>query len=410
MFKPFKILSLTVLDDDAGVKTLLTQTLELIADERVRLFCVAAQVVDVDKKIDSAITECMRLGTHAIRTALVPLPFSGMIGTPTVSRILCEHVLLCFGFPKAMPEEVEEIMSRVVLGNLRQFITVSVSQFMIVSGASIGLAMGTAGIGAVLGLVSCFLSTPPTARMILKCACDMILILERSFRYGGKYVSVKQIEDAAKQYIMIEKTTFSGKQKKLQEHVHDEVDKLVPLRKVSVGFQFKKLRSGFEHIVYENRYDRPPGYDELSPLTEQVTELGSGSLKLTSELSTEETRRSELPGTSYVAEIDSYSRPPIPAIAELPGSSFTIAELPSRPPARYPSQGSSAAATGTGTTSTARSTELGSYTSASELSASPSISGQDSSKLERMRSDGSNSGFFTRGWKSMKIKRMKSTV
>jgi len=312
-----------------------------------------------------------------------------------------------------MPEEVEEIMSRVVLGNLRQFMTVSVSQFMVVAGASVGLAMGTAGIGALLGLVSCFLSTPPTARMILKCACDMILTLERSFRYGGKYVSVKQIEDAAKQYIMIEKTTFSGKQKKLQAHVHDEIDKLVPLRKVSVGFQFKKLRTGFEHIVYENRYDRPPGYDELSPLTEQTSELDSTSLKLTSELSVENTRRSELSGTSYVAEIDSYSRPAVPSIppiAELPGSPFITAELPSRPPARYPSQASSATATATGSATTARSTELGTFTSASELSASPLRSPQDNNKLERMRSDSSNSGFFSRMGKSMKIKRMKSTT
>lgn len=59
------------LDDDSGVKTLLNQTLDLIADERVRIFCVAAQVMDVEQKIDSAITECMRLGAHAIRTAMV---------------------------------------------------------------------------------------------------------------------------------------------------------------------------------------------------------------------------------------------------------------------------------------------------------------------------------------------------
>ena len=55
------------IDDNEGVKKLLSQTLELITDDRVRLFAVAAQVVDVEQKIDSAITECMRLGTHAIR-------------------------------------------------------------------------------------------------------------------------------------------------------------------------------------------------------------------------------------------------------------------------------------------------------------------------------------------------------
>lgn len=41
-----------MIDDDAGVKDLLSQTLGLIVDERVRLFCVAAQVVDVEQKIN----------------------------------------------------------------------------------------------------------------------------------------------------------------------------------------------------------------------------------------------------------------------------------------------------------------------------------------------------------------------
>jgi hypothetical protein len=73
----------------------------------------------VDQKINSAITECMRLGTHAIRTAAVPLPFSGIISTPTVSRLICEHVLQCFGFPKAAPAEIETIMTNVVMGNMK---------------------------------------------------------------------------------------------------------------------------------------------------------------------------------------------------------------------------------------------------------------------------------------------------
>lgn len=47
-------------DDDPGIKRVLNQTLELIVDDRVRLFCVAAQVMDVEQKIDSALTECMR--------------------------------------------------------------------------------------------------------------------------------------------------------------------------------------------------------------------------------------------------------------------------------------------------------------------------------------------------------------
>jgi hypothetical protein len=257
---------LTFADDDPGIRQLLNQTLELIADDRVRLFCVAAQVMDVEQKIDSALTECMRLGTHAIRTSMVPLPCSGMIGTPTVSRILCEHVLQCFGFPKAAPEEVEEIMSRVVMKNLRSFMKVTLTQFGAVSSVALGAAIPTLGIGIIVGAIGCIVAAPPTARMLFKCACDMILILERSFRYQGKYVSVKQIGDAAMYYTTTMTTTFAGKEKLLQDHVHDEVDRLIPLKRIGVGLKFNKLRSGLEEIIYKNRFGKPPERMKQEPV------------------------------------------------------------------------------------------------------------------------------------------------
>ncbi|TGJ76591.1 hypothetical protein E0Z10_g10867 [Xylaria hypoxylon] len=243
-------------DDGEGIRKLIGDTLDLIADERVRVFCVAAQVVDVEQKIDQAITEVMRLGAHAIRTAMVPLPASGLIGTPTVSRILCEHVIQCFGFPKAAPEAVEEIMSKVVMKNLKSFMRVSLTQFGSISAVAIGAAIPSGGIGIIAGIAGCILSTPPTARMLLKCACDMILILERSFRYQGKYVSVKQLEDAAAYYTTAMTKKLDGTPTLLQQNVHDQIDQMVPLRKIGVGFKFGKLRTGLQEIIYMNRYDK----------------------------------------------------------------------------------------------------------------------------------------------------------
>ncbi|KAI0503230.1 hypothetical protein F5B22DRAFT_560916 [Xylaria bambusicola] len=243
-------------DDDAGIRKLIGDTVDLIADERVRVFCVAAQVVDVEQKIDQAITEVMRLGAHAIRTAMVPLPASGLIGTPTVSRILCEHVIQCFGFPKVTPEAVEEIMSQVVMKNLKSFMRVSLTQFASISAITLGAAIPSGGIGVIAGIAGCILSTPPTARMLLKCACDMILILERSFRYQKKYVSVKQLEDAAAYYTTAMTKKLDGTPILLQQNVHDQVDNMIPLRKVGIGFKFATLRSGLQDIIYMNRYDK----------------------------------------------------------------------------------------------------------------------------------------------------------
>ncbi|KAK7427816.1 hypothetical protein QQZ08_005754 [Neonectria magnoliae] len=285
-------------NDDVGVKDLLSQTLGLIADER---------------KINSAITECMRLGTHAIRTAAVPLPFSGMIGTPTVSRLICEHVLQCFGFPKTAPAEVEKIMSDIVMGNLKNFMKVSLTQFFAVSAVAVGVAVPTLGIGIVVGAAGCIWSQPPTARMLLKCSCDMILILERSFRYDGKYVSLKQIETAAKYYTSTTIRTFSGQEKLLQQQVHDEIDQLIPLKKISVGFRFNRLRNDFESIIYNNRFGKPPDYESLKSSSSlalnkynhhgQPSELCAGPAAL--ELSTGSRDDSGAAKEILMAELDS---------------------------------------------------------------------------------------------------------
>lgn len=63
----------------------------------------------------------MRLGTHAVVAATIPLSASSMIGIPTVYGIICEHVSQCFGFPKVTFEAVEEIISKVVTENFGTF-------------------------------------------------------------------------------------------------------------------------------------------------------------------------------------------------------------------------------------------------------------------------------------------------
>ena len=139
--------------------------------------------------------------------------------------------------------------------------------------------MSTLGIGTVLGLSGCVFAAPPAARMLLKCACDMILILERSFRYGGKYVSAKQIEDAAKYYTTTTVKTFGGKEILLQKRVHDEVEKMISLTDVTLGFRFAKLRVALEDVIYNNRFEKSPlrGRAELSN-SRQILEMGGRSL------------------------------------------------------------------------------------------------------------------------------------
>lgn len=395
-------------DDDSGVRTLLNQTLELIADERVRIFCVAAQVMDVEQKIDSAITECMRLGTHAIRTAMVPLPFSGMIGTPTVSRLICEHVLQNFGFPKAAPEEIDEIMSRVVMGNLKSYMKTSLVQFGAVSAVAVGAGVPTLGIGTIIGGVGCILATPPTARMLFKCACDMILILERSFRYQGRYVSVKQIEDAAVYYTTSTTKTFSGKEVLLQKHVHDEVDRLIPLKKVSIGFRFAKLRSGLQDIVYMNRFDKSVG----APLS-SVSSI---------ELSMSNPSIPELESKTAAVELDAGPVNSVPTIPELPGDTKSPTEMDTPPPG-YVSSPMVSTDPGSGTLSSEATTMMTKLSSLDSVSSPTTFSDDNmssaqtvveldddsSSVAKRSKSDGTQS-LFKRSFSKWSLRKNKTNA
>jgi len=159
------------------------------------------------------------------------------------------------------------------------------------------------GAGVALGLVSCALAVPPTARMLFKCGCDMILILERAFRYQGKYVSIKQIEDAAVYYTTAMTTTFAGKELLLQKHVHDEIDRLIPLLKVTVSFKFSKLRPRLEDIIYKNRFLKTePARGETNPTVPEI-------------------------GGAEILELDA-SQTPGPA--ELPGQKTHPVELPAQ--------------------------------------------------------------------------------
>ena len=175
-------------------------------------------------------------------------------------------------------------MSRVVMGNLRNFMKTTLTQFGAITAITLGAAIPTVGIGALVGAIGSVIASPPAARMLFKCAADMILILERSFRYQGKYVSVKEIEQAATYFTTTKVTTFAGKEKLLQEHVHDEVDRLVPLKKLSVGFKFNKLRVGLEEIIFQNRFGKSPEVEKENepapvelPADERIPEMPGDS-------------------------------------------------------------------------------------------------------------------------------------
>ncbi|THW54725.1 hypothetical protein D6D20_09997, partial [Aureobasidium pullulans] len=242
-------------DDENSIRSLVNQTLDLINNDEARLRCTAAQVIDVEPKIKQAIEESIRLLRHGVWASSV-----GAVGivvpsitTPTISRILCDNILICFGFPKINPASVNNIMNKIIGWNLIRFLAQQVSQSVTLGSLVAGLTIVSLGGGApIIGLMS-LLEAPAAARMIIKCACDLILILDRAFKHGGKFVTSTDIELASREYVA--KPTEKGRSKR--KEVHARVMKLIPI--VSKRFwnsvRISKIKVGMDEIIRSNRWE-----------------------------------------------------------------------------------------------------------------------------------------------------------
>ncbi|THZ41391.1 hypothetical protein D6C87_05756 [Aureobasidium pullulans] len=242
-------------DDENSIRSLVNQTLDLINNDEARLRCTAAQVIDVEPKINQAIEESIRLLRHGVWASSV-----GAVGivvpsitTPTISRILCDNILTCFGFPKINPASVNNIINKIIGWNLVRFLAQQVSQSVTLGSLVAGLTIVSLGGGApIIGLMS-LLEAPAAARMIIKCACVLILILDRAFKHGGKFVTSTDIELASREYVA--KTSEKGRSRR--KEVHAQVMTLIPI--VSKRFwnsvRISKIKVGMDEIIRSNRWE-----------------------------------------------------------------------------------------------------------------------------------------------------------
>ncbi|KAK0622203.1 hypothetical protein DIS24_g11290 [Lasiodiplodia hormozganensis] len=216
--------------DQQSIRALVNRTVDEIADDSVYMSLIAAQVCDVQPKVELAINETIRFLGHAIRTMYVASP--ALIGAgvvaPTVSRLLCNRIIRCFGFPKIEAKYVDDIMSKVVWSNLAKFMTQTFAPDTAVAGGMAALTLVTGGIALIPGIP--FLETPPAARLIIKCACDLILILQCAFQSGNnKFVTNEEIRAATIEYKTKGRSRTGGVYESIRDVVHKEINKLIPL-------------------------------------------------------------------------------------------------------------------------------------------------------------------------------------
>ncbi|CAD0113833.1 unnamed protein product [Aureobasidium uvarum] len=177
--------------------------------------------------------------------------FVSTVSTPTISRMLCDNILRCFGFPKIDPASVNNIMNKIIGWNLKRFLTQQVGHWGLASG-SMAVVIVTAGAGTPLLAGLSLLEASSAARIIVKCTCDLILILDRAFKHGGKFVTGSDIELARREYVTTQAQGSWSKRKQ----VHAQVVRLIPVisKKFWNAVRISNIKVGMEEIIQNNRW------------------------------------------------------------------------------------------------------------------------------------------------------------
>ncbi|KAF6817605.1 hypothetical protein CSOJ01_02315 [Colletotrichum sojae] len=252
-------------DDQDSIKALIQMTVESFSSPIVSEAMVAAQVPDIDAKVDQAIEKTLKLLRATVATAGIGFG-TGVISTmttPTISKMLCQEIAHgSFGIPKASIDSIDSVLSGVVWRNLAPFMATSLSQTVVIWGGALCLTCTTVVGGIPIALGAPLLEAPVAVRMILKCACDLILILDQAFGQYGKGVTKENIRAIAASYSKSKvKTIKNGVEieKSRKRAVHGAVNDLVPRfsKKAFEAYSRKtlpKYREGLRNILWEYRF------------------------------------------------------------------------------------------------------------------------------------------------------------
>jgi hypothetical protein len=237
------------IDDARSITELIHKTTTMIEDGMATDGMVAAQIQDFEMKIDLAVEKTVQF----LRKAMITSTTAGLLmvanatGTPTIARLLCDEIVTgCYSIPKHMAAKAEGLLSRIVGRNSALYI-----------GQSIFLDI------AMLGVGSAFLEASTAARVVLKCACDLILILDHAFRLGGrdKFVGYEKISAVALSYVSKGREDQKGNRvPSKRSQVHAAINAFIPVfSRKSITSHFSvnvlKYRSEIRDIILKYRLE-----------------------------------------------------------------------------------------------------------------------------------------------------------
>ncbi|KAG8162513.1 hypothetical protein KVR01_008278 [Diaporthe batatas] len=240
-------------NDPESTLKLIQMTMTSVIDPVISETMCAVQIQDVDAKIDQAIEKTIRLLRIAVTNVSAgwEVVIAGLIGTPTISRVLCNHIVFgCYGLPASYSLEAEAILSRIVWSNLVRY-------------------MGHAWVNICvfpLG-TTLMLEAPAAARMVLKCACDLVIILDKGFRDHGGAPTMESLRRISRHYarnkVQVANRDGSLTCKSRRGLVHAEVNEIFPIHsglaltvKVHTTKRISAIRDGCREIIYRHGFQK----------------------------------------------------------------------------------------------------------------------------------------------------------
>lgn len=205
---------------------------------------VAAQICDIDSKVEVAINEGMRLFTYGTRASAIPLPIASIAAQGSIGYFICSYVTDAFGYTSINRDvcfkAIENSWMRNKASNIAQF----------ASGVATSMLFAAGPLGWLVNFTLAASAVPKTARALLMCVADVILIMERAFWYETGGITDESIRRSTIEY------------RAISDSVHQDVKEIVKIYSVIKSFQTTQIKADLGVIIERYRH-RPEKKEDL---------------------------------------------------------------------------------------------------------------------------------------------------
>ena len=229
-----------------SVRELTDRTMECLSDERIRLYYIRSQVASIDLKVELAIGVAMKTYKQIISTATASAVLPGVASTNRMAAVttVMGKILGCFGLPTVPASTAMEIVKANVPDDIGNAVMMSLAEGLSAVALISALFTG-APVPLATAPVTIPLAVPATSRLYLMLACDLILILVRSFKEAAErrigQPQDRELSDAARAYRLLAKD------------VHAEIANVVRKRNFIASYRVDRIQGRFEEIVTKYR-------------------------------------------------------------------------------------------------------------------------------------------------------------